>query len=480
MVGKIFGTDGIRCKANGEWMNPLFINKLAVAINKAIFMKLSNIERKKARIIIAKDTRRSGYMIESSLASAFMALGMHVILIGPTPTASLPFLMNSKNAHLGIMISASHNPYEDNGIKIFDRHGKISDQTESDIELVLLDEKEFEYKSLAMSYVKLREIGYMSRVHNMHEQYTAWVLKNTNNLVSDLRGIKLVIDCAHGAGYKSASLIFSKLGADFIVINDKPNGYNINENCGAVHTKMMCEKVIERGAHLGIALDGDADRIAICDEKGNAIDNDKLLALIAVEYKKLGLLNKNTVVANIMSNYGLERYLAKHDISVERTPVGDKYIDESFKKNNFNLGGEKSGHIIFGNYSSSGDGLTCGVVLAWIIKKLLSESPHLYKNPSDIFGQIDLLSQATRNFNYDIEKKQDRLLEYPHIQNAINEYSKTLGDTGGRVLVRKSGTEPKIRLVAEGDDEGIINNILDNIINLFTTFQPDEETGGVV
>lgn len=457
MAGKIFGTDGVRCEANGEWMNALFINKIAIAIYKVLFS--TKADDKMVRVIIAKDTRKSGYMIESALASGLMSLGVHVILVGPIPTPAVPFLIKTKNADLGFMISASHNPYYDNGIKIFDKNGfKISDQIEAQIEEILFNENEYKYASLANILAQSDKIGYMSRIHNTADQYVDSILNNIGKEIKELHGLKIVLDCANGAAYKVAALLFNKLGSANIIINNNPDGTNINKECGAIHPEQLSEAVKKHKADLGIALDGDADRICLCDEKGEVIDNDKLMAIIAVYFKKLHKLKGNSLAVTIISNSGLEEYLAKYDIKVHRTAVGDKYINEALQTNNYNFGGEKSGHIIFGDYSQSGDGLLSGAFIAHIINESQQKA-------SALFEEVKLFSQVTRNVNY----KNEQILEHPHIQENINNFQALLGSEG-RILVRKSGTEPKIRLMAEGNDLMQINNILDSLTRLIADF----------
>ncbi len=456
MGKKIFGTDGIRCMANGPFMNPFFIPKLIFAIKKTL---LSQIE--KPRIVIAKDTRKSGYMIENALSSAFMALGIHATLVGPIPTPAIPFLISLKNADLGIMISASHNSHCDNGIKIFDKSGfKINDDIENEIEQIILNDDEFLYHNLSKTLATPENIGTLSRIHNTGEQYTDYLLKKIKNDISDfdLSGMKIVIDCANGAGYKTANFLFSKLNANLILINNKPNGLNINENCGAIHPENLCSAVIKNSANLGIAIDGDGDRIVLCDERGEIIDNDKLMIVIAMHLHKKNKLKNNTLVTTILSNKGIESYLKPLEINVHRTNVGDKYIAEAMQKHNFNFGGEKSGHIIFSDYSNSGDGVLSGAFISYIIKKSEIKT-------SELFDNINLFPQITRNIPYtDSEIIANSIFNNDEFHQRISLLEKDLGDYG-RILVRKSGTEKKIRLMAEGADLIKVNLILDNLMN---------------
>jgi phosphoglucosamine mutase len=450
---KIFGTDGVRCIANGIFMNPFFVSKLAFAIYKVM---LSNNTNKKFKVIIAKDTRRSGYMIENALSSTFMALGAHVILVGPIPTPSLPFLISSREADIGFMISASHNHHEDNGIKIFAKNGfKISDENEKAIEKILSNENEFSFSNLSNFLANPAEIGTLSRIHNTGEQYSDFIFnKLKRDIKNDLSGMKIVVDCANGAAYKTANFLLNKLNAEVILINNKPNGLNINDNCGAIYPEKMSAEVVKQKADLGIALDGDGDRIVLCDQNGEIIDNDKLMAIIAVYYKKREKLQKNTLVATILSNKGMEVFLNNEGIQVHRTPVGDKHIAEAMKNHQFNFGGEKSGHIIFNDYSSSGDGLLTGAFIACILRESGLKA-------SEIFQDVNLFPQITRNLPYTKNDSME-ILNDDQFRRTISSFEERLGDHG-RILVRKSGTEKKIRLMAEGMDLMKLNLILDSL-----------------
>ena len=457
MIEKVFGTDGVRCIANGIFMNPFFINKLVFAIYKVILSKNSSSKKRKFKIIIAKDTRRSGYMIENAISSAFMALGVYVILVGPIPTPSIPFLIASKNADMGFMISASHNHHDDNGIKIFDKDGlKISDEDENEIEKILSDENEFTFPNLSNLLALPSEIGTLSRVHNTGEQYADFIFdKLKRDIVNDLYGIKIVVDCANGAAYKTANFLLNKLNAEVILINNKPNGININDNCGAIYPARMAKEVIRIKADLGIALDGDGDRIILSDQNGEIIDNDKLMAIIAVYYKKRKRLQKDTLVTNVLSNKGMEVFLNHNGIQVHRTLVGDKHIAQAMRNHKFNFGGEKSGHIIFGDYSNSGDGLLTGAFIACIIKESGLKTSELFQN-------VDLFPQITRNLTYANNESMD-ILNNDSFKEKISSFERGLGEHG-RILVRKSGTEKKIRLMAEGMDLIKLNLILDHLM----------------
>lgn len=462
---EFFGTDGIRGTTNGTVINPFFINKIALAIYKILLLKC-NFKSKPPVVIIAKDTRRSGYMVENTISSALMSFGVNVILVGPIPTPALPFLIKLKKAQLGLMISASHNPHYDNGIKIFNSEGfKIAKELETKMEKIISNNNEFKQKNLDKSLAKPENIGTLERIHNADEKYVNFLLqklrKENENIT--LCGMKIVVDCANGAGYKTAKLLFEKLNAIVILINNKPNGLNINDNCGAMHPEVISQVVKTHNADLGIALDGDADRIVLCDEKGDIVDNDKLMAMIAIHYKKHNLLKNDTLVTTILSNNSIELLLKSHAIQLHRTQVGDRYISEAMVENDFNFGGEKSGHIIFGDYSTSGDGALSGAIVAWILK----DSD---KTASEFFQNVELLPQVTRNISYEKENLNPEIIfERQDLKENLTIWKKFLGD-GSRILVRKSGTEKKIRLMAEGADLIKVNLILDNLSSFLSDF----------
>jgi phosphoglucosamine mutase len=404
-----------------------------------------------------------------------MALGIHVILTGPIPTAVIPFLMKERDADLGINISASHNPFNDNGIKIFGSDGrKLSDEIELQIEKILLNEDEFKYNNLKYSFIDSKKIGYLSRIHNAPELYSQnlqRIFSETNNQIwrPDFSNLKIVVDVANGAAYKIAPMILSVFGIqNFILINNKPDGFNINFECGAVHTKKLSEAVIANKADIGFAVDGDADRIVFVDERGIAINNDKILAFAAKTLNDMGLLKKSKLVINISSNSGIEKYLSDFGVFAERVPVGDKYLLDAFKNQDLNFGGEQSGHIIFPEFMIGGDGLLSGIlILCLILKKIKDDNCDL--QISRIFDEINLLPQISKNFNYESnfdlsvlnsKKLLEKLSEFEkNIQNESNGY--------GRILIRKSGTEKKIRLIGEGESEDLIEGFLNNIINFF-------------
>jgi phosphoglucosamine mutase len=485
---KIFGTDGVRSKANGEFMNPIFLTKLAIAIDKVIFQKNQDLNK---RIIISKDTRRSGYMIESALSSSFMSLGIHSILTGPVPTAVIPFLMNYRGASVGINISASHNPFNDNGIKIFGPDGlKINDEIELEIEQILLNEEEFKYENLPYCLIDSKKIGHLGRIHNAHDLYTDYIKKtfidNSSNIWDiDISNTKIVIDLANGAAYKIAPMIFKLFNIfdeNLIILNNQPDGFNINFECGAVHPKKLQEQVKLHKADIGMAVDGDADRIVFVDENGLLIDNDKIIALCARIMKYLGFLYNSEVVINLTSNFGIEKYLEEFKISTKRVSIGDKHIMNAFNEYNLNFGGEKSGHIIFGDFMKGCDGILSGILILSLLKiasrlKLSGDFIPQEKNNfkiSEIINTVNLLPQIAKNFDYgekegfdiSILTNKDFLYQISRFEEDIKKNSNGYG----RILIRKSGTEAKIRLIGEGLNEILIDDFLNKIIDIFKNY----------
>ena len=440
-MGKIFGTDGVRGKANVYPMTP----EMALKIGKAValhFYEKNN--RKKHSIVIGKDTRLSGYMLETALTSGIVSMGVDVFLVGPMPTPAVSHLTKSLNCDAGIVISASHNPSEDNGIKIFDTEGfKLEKKTEERIEDLVLSN---ELNSKAVGHA----IGKAYRVNDARGRYIEFAKSSIDN--ASLRGLKIVIDCANGAAYSIAPKVFSELGAETIVLNNKPDGKNINLECGALHPEVIRRSVLESKADLGLAFDGDADRLIVCDEKGRIVDGDAILAIFAVHLKKTARLKSNTIVATVMSNLGLDKAMEKIGVRVIRTGVGDKHVIERIKKGNYELGGEQSGHIIFREYSSTGDGIICALQLARIMKdsgeKLSSLASVLKRFPQKLV-------------NIDIKKKVplDRM---PKVMQAIEKAKRELAENG-RVLVRYSGTENKARVMVEAGNEKTVERIAEGI-----------------
>ena len=438
---KYFGTDGIRGVAN---QHPITAEvALQVGIATGLFISKDNTVK---RVIIAKDTRLSGYMLESSLTSGLTSVGLDVFLLGPMPTPAVSMLIKSMRADLGIMISASHNTYEYNGIKIFGPDGyKLDDMDELEIEGILGNIDSYDLSS--------RMVGKAKRIDDAQARYIEYV-KGTLDKDISFDGIKVVIDSAHGAAYKVAPLALWELGAKVISIGDRPSGKNINHEYGSTSLGNLKKAVNNHKADIGIALDGDADRIIVIDEMGNIVDGDALLAIIATEWKKLGKLKKNSVVATILSNIGLESYLSQEEMKLFRTNVGDRYVSQFMRENGYNIGGEQSGHIIIGDYSTTGDGLLAAIQILSIMKKS-------NKKISALARLIKIVPQIQRNYKIsDFEKiNTDDVDEIHRIgQERIKEK--------GRILVRLSGTEPLIRVMGESQDKKYLNETLDYLMDL--------------
>jgi phosphoglucosamine mutase len=434
-----FGTDGIRGTANTPPMTPDIALKLGQAAGQ-VFLRGDH----RHRVIIAKDTRLSGYMIEPALTAGFIAVGMDVVLVGPLPTPAVAMLTPSLRADLGVMISASHNPYYDNGIKLFGPDGfKLSDDTEHAIEALM------ENGNIRLAAPD--KLGRAKRLDDAQGRYIEFVKKTFPSQLR-LDGLKIVIDCAHGAAYQIAPAVFYELGAEVIPLGVTPDGFNINKDCGSTHPRQLCETVVAQNADLGIALDGDADRLVMCDEKGHLIDGDQLMAMIASYWHKKGLMRGRGLVATDMSNLGLERYLGTLGMQLHRTRVGDRYVSEAMRAHGYNIGGEQSGHIILSDYSTTGDGL----VAALQTLAVLLESGQKMSETSRRFTP---LPQLLHNVRY---KGGSSPLEQALVKDAIKAAESKLADRG-RILVRKSGTEPLIRIMIEGEDETEIKALTANI-----------------
>lgn len=450
---KLFGTDGIRGRVNKLPMTPE--NVLRIGIAAATVLKN---EHGRQMILIGKDTRISGYMIESALTSGICSMGMNVTLVGPIPTPGVAFLTRTLRLDAGIVISASHNPFEDNGIKFFSSDGfKLSDELEQEIERLVAD-KDFPAKR------PYRErIGKASRLDDATGRYIEYI-KSIIPKGIDLEGLRVVVDAANGAAYKVTPTLLKELGADVIAINDKPDGININQGCGSVHLDSIIKAVKEANAHIGIAHDGDADRTLFVDEKGSVLDGDIILGLWAYEFKKEGKLNGNTVVSTVMSNLGLEKYLSSHGIKLIRTKVGDRYVVEEMRKGRYNLGGEQSGHIIFFDYNTTGDGPITALQVLYLMRKkncLISELTNdIYLYPQMLLNvsvtpASSSLSKASRSIAGSI--KEDAVIKL-----AIDDAIKKLGKKG-RLLVRPSGTEPKIRVMVEAEDADMAKTVAEDV-----------------
>jgi phosphoglucosamine mutase len=439
MARRYFGTDGIRGLANRHPMTSEVAMKVAMAAGHTLAGTAH-----RPRVVIGKDTRLSGYMIESAMLSGFTAVGTDVFLLGPMPTPAVAMLTRSLRADLGVMISASHNPYEDNGIKLFDAEGyKLSDALEARIEQ-LIEAPSEELMTTA------GRIGRATRVESAQERYIEFAKRTLpRNLRFD--GLRIVVDCANGAGYKVAPQALWELGAEVIQIGVTPNGRNINLECGSTAPDALVRKVQEVRADIGIALDGDADRVVIVDEKARIVDGDQIMAVIAESWHRRGKLNAGGIVATVMSNLGLERYLTGLGLSLARTPVGDRYVMEHMRKHGYNVGGEQSGHVVLADFTTTGDGLVTALqVLAVAVG---SERPI-----SEVCSRFTPLPQLLKNVRYN----GGRPLEHASVQAAITAAKERLGSKG-RLVIRPSGTEPVIRIMAEGDDERLVTSAVDDI-----------------
>jgi len=439
MTRKLFGTDGLRGTANREPITARTALELALAAG-AQFRRGDH----RHRVVIGKDTRLSGYILEPALTAGFISMGMDVILLGPQPTPAVAMLTRSLRADLGVVISASHNPYQDNGIKLFGPDGyNLSDA----VELAIEQKMAARNGNLA----EPQELGRAMRLDDANGRYIEFV-KNSFPKGLTLDGLKIVVDCAHGAAYRVAPAVLRELGADVIAIGVEPDGMNINRDCGATAPAAMCKAVLAHGAHLGIALDGDADRLMLADEKGQILDGDQLMALVARSWSASGRLAAGGVVATVMSNLGLERFLAGLGIELHRTPVGDRYVVERMRAGGFNVGGEQSGHIILSDYVTTGDGLIAALqALAVLVTadRPASETGRLF---SPFPQRLKSLRVADGS----------RPLDALPVKEAIRSGEAALVGTG-RLLIRKSGTEPVIRVMAEGEDEVLVLQIVDEI-----------------
>jgi len=435
---KYFGTDGIRGRANQEPMTAE--TALRVAMAAAGLFKRGDHRH---RVVIGKDTRLSGYLIEPALTAGFIAKGMDVILLSPIPTPAVAMLTRSLRADLGVMISASHNPYEDNGIKLFGPDGgKLSDELERQIEARM-------ESNLADDHTASADLGRASRLDDAIGRYVEYA-KATYPAGATLEGLKIVVDCANGAAYKVAPTVLWELGAEVIPVAVQPDGRNINHHCGATHPQTMQEAVLMHQADLGIALDGDADRLIMADETGKRIDGDQLMALIAASWAKAGRLKGGAVVATVMSNLGMERYLAAQNIGLHRTPVGDRYVVEAMKEKDCNVGGEQSGHIVLSDYSTTGDGLIAALQILSVIR----ESGRKASAACAVFKPVPQILQNVQ--------APAAVLDKESVRDVIAKAERQLG-TQGRFVIRKSGTEPLVRVMAEGDDGALVQKLVNDI-----------------
>ena len=439
MARKYFGTDGIRGLANGDKLTP----ELAMKVGMAAGLKFVKGDHRN-RVVIGKDTRRSGYMIEYALTAGFTAVGMDVYLLGPMPTPAVAMLTHSLRADLGVMISASHNPFEDNGIKLFRPDGyKLSDEVEAQIE-ELMDQ------DLSKSYSQGRDIGRAWRDDEARTRYVEYA-KRTLPKNIDLSGLRVVIDCANGAAYKVAPLALWELGAEVFSIGVEPDGFNINDKVGSTAPDALIAKVRELRADIGIALDGDADRVLIVDEKGELVDGDQFMAVIAQSWQERGQLQGGGLVATVMSNLGLERYLGSIGLNLERTQVGDRYVIEAMRAKGYNVGGEQSGHIILSDFTTTGDGLVAALQLLAVLQQQ-------HRPVSEICSRFEKVPQLLQSVRF----KHSKPLDHKAVVQVIAESRARLGKEG-RLVIRESGTEPVIRVMAESDDEELVAAVVKDI-----------------
>ncbi len=440
MSRKLFGTDGVRGRANTYPMTAEMALKLGAAAGR--FFRRDGADGH--RVVIGKDTRISGYMLENALTAGLTSTGMNVLLLGPVPTPAVGFLTRSMRADLGVMISASHNPHQDNGIKFFGPDGfKLSDAAELEIEALVMAD---------IIPAKPENIGRAKRIESALGRYEEYA-KTTFPAGLRLDGLKVVIDCANGAAYKAAPEVLWELGAEVVTVGVSPNGKNINDRCGSTFTQTAADAVVAHGAHVGICLDGDADRVMILDEAGRVADGDQIMALLAGRWADEGRLQGGTLVATVMSNLGLERHLSSRGLRLERTAVGDRYVVEAMRRGGFNLGGEQSGHIVMTDYATTGDGLIAGL-------QFLSEMARTGQAASALVRQFETVPQMLKNVRYAAGLEP---LKADAVQAVIRANVDRIHGKG-RILIRKSGTEPLIRVMAECEDEGLLLQVVDEIV----------------
>ena len=448
-IRRLFGTDGIRGTANAAPMTA----EIALRLGQAAGFLFTRGDHRH-RVVIGKDTRLSGYMIEPALTAGFIGAGMDVVLVGPLPTPAIAMLARSLRADLGVMISASHNPYQDNGIKLFDPDGyKLSDTTELEIEALMA-------RDLSTRLAAPEHLGRAARLEDAPGRYIE-AAKATFPRGRRLDGLKIVLDCAHGAAYRVAPTILWELGAQVVPLGVAPDGFNINQGCGSTDPALLCARVLAEGADLGIALDGDADRLVLVDERGQVIDGDQILALIARRWQEAGQLAGGGVVATVMSNLGLERFLAGQGLALYRTQVGDRYVAERMRANGLNVGGEQSGHIILSDFATTGDGLVAALqVLAVLVAT--------GRRASEVCGVFSPLPQKLENIRFQGSSPLNR----PRVAAAIAAAEARLAGTG-RLLIRPSGTEPVIRVMAEAEDAALVAEIVGELRAVITAETED-------
>jgi phosphoglucosamine mutase len=442
MTRRYFGTDGIRGQANAFPMTPDIAMRVGIAAG-TMFRRGGH----RHRVVIGKDTRLSGYMLENALVAGFTAAGVDAFVLGPIPTPAVAMLTRSLRCDIGVMISASHNPYEDNGIKLFGPDGyKLSDAIESQIEELL-------EQDIGPQLAPAEEIGRAKRVDGVQDRYIEFAKRTLPRDIT-LNGLRVAIDCANGAAYKVAPAVLWELGAEVVSLGVEPNGTNINLNCGSMHPEALVRKVHEVRADIGIALDGDADRVIIVDEKGNVVDGDQLMALIGETWAHDGTLRGKGIVATIMSNLGLERFMTDHGMTLARTKVGDRYVVEHMREHDFNVGGEQSGHIVLSDFGTTGDGLVAALQVLTAVRRM-------NRTVSEVCRRFEPVPQLLKNVRF----SGGRPLEDKHVKQAIAEAESELSSRG-RLVIRPSGTEPLIRVMAEGDDRGQLERIVNGLVDV--------------
>ncbi|UDF28344.1 UNVERIFIED_ORG: phosphoglucosamine mutase [Roseateles sp. XES5] len=442
MKRRYFGTDGIRGQSNTFPMTPDLAMRVGIAVG-TIFRRGAH----RHRVVIGKDTRLSGYMLENAMVAGFTAAGIDAFVLGPIPTPAVAMLTRSLRADIGVMISASHNPFYDNGIKLFGPDGyKLSDELELEIEDLL-------EKDMMAQLAKSAEIGRAKRIDGVHDRYIEHAKRTLPRDVT-LQGLRIAIDCANGAAYRVAPAALWELGADVVTIGNEPDGLNINLECGSTHPSTLQRKVHEVRADIGIALDGDADRVQIIDENGKIIDGDQLMAVIAESWAADGMLRGNGIVATVMSNLGLERFLTGKGLGLQRTKVGDRYVVEHMRQHDYNVGGEQSGHIVLSDFGTTGDGLVAALQILACVKRS-------GKTVSEVCNRFEPVPQVLKN----VRVKAGQPLEDATVRQAIADAENELAKTG-RLLIRPSGTEPLIRVMAEGDDRAQVERIVDELIGV--------------
>ncbi|MGA7329182.1 MAG: phosphoglucosamine mutase [Rhodomicrobium sp.] len=452
MARQLFGTDGIRGQTNIYPMTA----EIALKVGMAAGHMFTNGKRRH-RVVIGKDTRLSGYVIESALVSGFTSVGMDVVQLGPIPTPAVAMLVRSLRADLGVMISASHNPYQDNGIKLFGPDGyKLSDEVEEEIEAQI-------YGDINALLAEPDRIGQARRIDGVYDRYVEFAKRTLERNVS-LNGLKAVVDCANGAAYRVAPAALWELGAEVVALGVNPDGRNINRECGSTVPETVCRKVRESGADVGIALDGDADRVVIADEKGRVVDGDQMLAVIASCWKDTGRLNGKGIVATVMSNLGLERYLAGLGLSLARTKVGDRYVVEEMRRSGYNVGGEQSGHVVLSDYTTTGDGLVTAL-------QVLSVVVQSGKPVSEVCRRFEPVPQVLKSIRFNGSNP----LDNESVIATIERGRLRLGNLG-RLVIRPSGTEAMIRVMAEGDDEMLVSEVVDDIASSIERYVSHRQT----